>query len=72
MELMSAGQNKTLDKGGCHCCAFTLGGDAAHPQFHCGYEYFQLPAKDRKVIKLNSFPQVAAEHSCDQWVLKEK
>jgi hypothetical protein len=34
---------------------------------HCGYEYFQQPAKDRKVVKLSSFPVVAVEHSCKHW-----
>ena len=63
-------QLKTQEKGGCQCCAYVLGGDTAHPTLHCGYEYFQQPAKDRKVVKLSSFPTVAAEHSCGQWCSK--
>lgn len=63
-------QLKTQEKGGCQCCAYVLGGDTAHPTLHCGYEYFQQPAKERKVVKLSSFPAVAAEHSCGQWCSK--
>jgi len=63
---MSA-QIKTQDKGGCQCCAYVLGGDTSHPALHCGYKYFQQPPKERKVVKLNSFPTVAAEQSCEFW-----
>lgn len=61
-------QLKTQEKGGCQCCTYVLGGDTAHPALHCGYEYFQQPARDRKVVKLSSFPVVAAEHSCKLWM----
>ncbi len=64
-------QIKTQEKGGCQCCAYVLGGDTAHPALHCGYEYFQQAAKDRKVVKLSSFPVVAAEHSCESWCSKD-
>jgi hypothetical protein len=67
---MSTPQKKTQEKGGCQCCAYVLGGDTAHSALHCGYEYFQQPAKDRKVVKLSSFPAVAAEHSCLNWMPK--
>jgi hypothetical protein len=68
--IMSTPQKKTQEKGGCQCCAYVLGGDTAHSALHCGYEYFQQPAKDRKVVKLSSFPAVAAEHACDHWYAK--
>lgn len=63
---MTSAQIKTKEKGGCQCCAYVLGGDTAHPELHCGYEYFQQPAKERKVMKLSGFPVVAAERSCDR------
>ncbi len=62
---------KAQEKGACQCCAFVLGGDFAHPTLHCGYEYFMQPAKDRKVVKLNSFAVVAPDHCCDNWCSKE-
>jgi hypothetical protein len=68
---MTSERIKTQEKGGCQCCAYVLGGDTAHPTLHCGYEYFQQPAKDRKVVKLSSFPVVAAEHSCESWCSKD-
>ncbi len=67
---MSTPQKKTQEKGGCQCCAYVLGGDTAHSALHCGYEYFQQPAKDRKVVKLRSFPAVAAGHFCLNWAPK--
>ena len=63
-------QLKTQEKGGCPCCAYVLGGDTAHPTLHCGCEYFLQPAKERKVVKLSSFPTVSTEHSCGQWCSK--
>ena len=63
-------QLKTQEKGGCQCCAYVLGGDTAHPTLHCGYAYFQQPAKERKVVKLSSFPAVAPENSCELWQVK--
>lgn len=60
-------QIKTQEKGGCQCCGYVLGGDTAHPPLHCGYEYFKQAAKDRKVVKLSSFPVVTAVHSCEFW-----
>jgi len=64
---MTSERIKTQEKGGCQCCAYVLGGDTAHPTLHCGYEYFQQPAKDRKVVRLSSFPGVVAEYSCERW-----
>jgi len=61
---------KEHKKGGCQCCAYALGGDTAHPALHCGHAYFQQAAKDRKVLKLSSFPAVAADQCCDQWCSK--
>lgn len=68
---MSEVQLKTQEKGGCQCCAYVLGGDTAPLTLHCGYEYFKQPAKERKVVKLSSFPAVAADHSCDSWCSKD-
>lgn len=65
-------QLKTQEKGGCQCCAYVLGGDTAHQELHCGYEYFLQPAMDRKVVKLSCFPAVAIEHSCERWVAKQQ
>jgi hypothetical protein len=67
---MSTPQKKTREKGGCQCCAYVLGGDTAHPALHCGYEYFQQPAKGRRVVKLSGFPDVEADYSCQHWCTK--
>jgi hypothetical protein len=61
---------KEQKKGGCQCCSYVLGGDTAHPVLHCGYEYFQQAAKNRKVMKLCSFPAVEADQCCDNWCSK--
>ncbi len=53
---MSA-QIKIQEKGGRQCCAYGLGADTAHPALHCGFEYFQQSAKERKVVRLSSFRQ---------------
>ncbi len=70
-QIMSAAQLKAQVKGGCHCCAYVLGGDAAHLEMHCGYDYFQQPVKERKVVKLSCFPAVDADYVCPRWHAKK-
>jgi hypothetical protein len=67
---MPTAQLKIQDKDSCQCCAYVLGGDSAHQELHCGYVYFQQPARARKVVRLSSFPPVKAEHKCRFWELK--
>jgi hypothetical protein len=33
----------------------------------CGFDYYQVPAPQRRTPKLTSFPEVAASHSCPRW-----
>lgn len=36
-------------------------------KFRCGFDYFQIPASERRSPKLTSFPEVAASHLCPRW-----
>jgi hypothetical protein len=58
---------KELNKEGCEFCSFVLGGDEAHPEFHCGFTYFSSPPVERKVVKLTEYPSVLALHHCEKW-----
>jgi hypothetical protein len=33
----------------------------------CAFDYYQVPAPQRRTPKLKSFPEVAASHSCPRW-----
>jgi hypothetical protein len=33
----------------------------------CAFDYYQVPAPQRRTPKLTSFPEVAASHSCPRW-----
>jgi hypothetical protein len=63
-------KEKELNKEGCEFCINVLGGDEAHPDFHCGLDYFMKHPSERKVVKLVEYPKVSPQHHCDHWVHK--
>ncbi|WP_310613812.1 hypothetical protein [Limnohabitans sp.] len=48
----------------CSNCGFHIKDGKA---IRCGFDYFQIPAPERRTPKLTSFPEVAAIHSCPRW-----
>jgi hypothetical protein len=36
-------------------------------KLRCGFDYFQIPAPERRTPKLTSFPEVAHDHFCPRW-----
>ena len=48
----------------CSNCGFHIKDGRA---FRCGFNYYQVPASQRRTPKLTSFPEVAASHSCPRW-----
>lgn len=48
----------------CSNCGFHIKDGRA---VRCGFDYYQVPASQRKAPKLTSFPEVAASHSCPRW-----
>jgi hypothetical protein len=48
----------------CSNCGFHIKDGKA---IRCGFDYFQIPAPERRTPKLTSFPEVAASHSCPRW-----
>jgi hypothetical protein len=48
----------------CSNCGFHIKDGKA---IRCGFDYFQVPASQRRAPKLTSFPEVAASHSCPRW-----
>lgn len=48
----------------CKNCGFTIKDGR---MLRCGYNYFQIPAPDRRTPKLTSFPEVAHDHFCPRW-----
>jgi hypothetical protein len=58
---------KEINKEGCEFCSYVLGGDEAHPEFHCGLEYFKIHPLERVIKKLNEYPIVSAQYQCAEW-----
>lgn len=48
----------------CQSCGFTIKDGR---QLRCGFEYFQIPAPERRTPKLTSFLEVASDHVCPRW-----
>ena len=64
---MPAAQIKMQVERSCAQCAYRLGGHHVDMAMYCGFQYFQQPARERKVVKLNCFPPVSAQTVCQQW-----
>lgn len=48
----------------CQSCGFTIKDGR---KLRCGFEYFQIPAPERRTPKLTSFLEVASDHVCPHW-----
>ncbi len=48
----------------CQNCGYTIQDGR---KLRCGFDYFQIPAPERRTPKLTSFPEVANEHVCQRW-----
>ena len=48
----------------CQSCGFTINDGR---KLRCGFDYFQIPAPERRTPKLTSFPEVANDHVCFRW-----
>lgn len=48
----------------CQSCGFTIKDGR---KLRCGFDYFQIPAPERRTPKLTSFPEVAQDHICPRW-----
>lgn len=48
----------------CQNCCFTIKDGR---KLRCGFDYFQIPALERRTPKLTSFPEVAHDHTCSRW-----
>lgn len=54
----------TKSESTCNNCAFSIRDGSRR---RCGFDYYQIPANERKTPKLASFPEVQATHSCIRW-----
>lgn len=48
----------------CQSCGFTIKDGR---KLRCGFDYFQIPAPERRTPKLTSFPEVASDFLCPRW-----
>lgn len=48
----------------CQSCGFTIKDGR---KLRCGFDYFQIPAPERRTPKLTSFPEVASDFFCPRW-----
>jgi hypothetical protein len=47
-QIMSAAQLKAQVKGGCHCCAYVLGGDPAHLECIAGMTISNIQSRSAR------------------------
>ena len=62
MNTTTAATEKKSDS--CQNCGFTIKDGR---KLRCGFDYFQIPASERRTPKLTSFPEVAQDHVCNRW-----
>ena len=62
MNTTTAGTEKKPES--CQSCGFTIKDGR---RLRCGFDYFQIPAPERRTPKLTSFPEVTADHFCPRW-----
>ena len=48
----------------CNNCTFSIRDGVRR---RCGFDYYQIPANERKTPKLTTFPEVLSTHSCPRW-----
>ena len=48
----------------CQNCSFTIQDGR---KLRCGFDYFQIPASERRTPKLTSFLEVGHDHICERW-----
>lgn len=52
----------------CQYCRFLIRNeDAPHELLRCGYSYLSLPPGQRRPNRLDSYPRVELNDTCDQW-----
>ena len=67
---VKSSQKKATERESCRTCNFVLGVLAATENLQCGLAYYQVPAIERRPVKLDNYPVAAANHKCIQWSLK--
>lgn len=67
LNLISMNMTPTTDNKkheSCQSCGFTIKDGR---KLRCGFDYFQIPAPERRTPKLTSFLEVASDHVCPHW-----
>jgi len=54
-------------KKSCASCAFVMPTDSSTTKFRCGYSYYKQPAVTRKQERMDTYPEVAHDASCEHW-----
>ena len=62
MNTTTASTEKKSDN--CQNCGYNI---KDQQKLRCGFDYFQIPAPERRTPKLTSFPEVAHNHFCPRW-----
>lgn len=62
MNTTTAATEKKSDS--CQNCGYTIKDER---KLRCGFDYFQIPAPERRTPRLASFPEVAQDHVCNRW-----
>ena len=62
---MNANNNQAVEQ--CQNCCFKLQSETAKTGWRCGWNYFQVPAIERKPVKMSIYPEVKLEGHCGYW-----
>ena len=67
---MQSSQIKATERESCRTFNFVLEAQAATEKLHCGLAYYQVPAIERRTVKLDNYLVVAANQSAFNGFLK--
>jgi hypothetical protein len=52
----------------CRACKNVLISETASTKLRCGLAYFSTPAKDRRMQRMETYPEVSSEISCEAFL----
>jgi len=51
----------------CLNCSYLLYSDTAASGYRCGMTYFMLPPLERRVGRMDSYPEIQSTDNCESW-----
>lgn len=52
----------------CISCKFVMFSETSDSGYRCGQVYFAQPPVQRQAMRMDSYPEVTVDHSCQSWM----